>query len=103
VLSVGAALYFRMIWRWRVAHFDRHNDGSTSYHEAAYAARLRAGHAWVTQVHLAGPTNLVQARLARVMCAALGSGWEEQPTAVAMTGRCFIVFFGGILGSVELR
>ncbi|KAG7375775.1 hypothetical protein PHYPSEUDO_015295 [Phytophthora pseudosyringae] len=41
---LGAALYFQVVWRWRVEHFVESNDVSETRHKLLYANHLRQGY-----------------------------------------------------------
>jgi hypothetical protein len=93
--SLDVDLYFRCVWRWRVAHFDDHNDISREHHEEVFAARMRTGHASIVQVNSSGPAGKEIARAGRVISAILGGKWTPTLDAPAWEAHAILVFHAG--------
>jgi ribonuclease HI len=90
--SLGAALYFHSIWRWRVAFFDPHNDVTRAHQEASYAARLRSGHATVARECCQGRLNSAVDRAGRAVCEMLG-GNRTGPHHRSGNGDSAVILF----------
>jgi hypothetical protein len=90
--SIGAALYFHCTWRWRVAHFDPHNDVAASHHEAGYSTRLTRGHASIMFEELHDPQDRVMADLRRALCTVLGGNWEGTPRPLSLAASAIVIF-----------
>jgi len=93
--SLGAALYFHSVWRWRVAHFDEHNVVTKEHHEALFASRLRSGHAHIMREHAKGIHGLAIAKAGRVICAVLGGAWTDTSGTHMSTDQVYIMFHTG--------
>jgi ribonuclease HI len=89
------ALYFHCVWRWRVAHFDAHNDISRAHHEVVFAARLRNGHDTVVRNNISSQPGTEIARAGRVICSMLGGKWSHQPVPAGGDGHVILVFHAG--------
>jgi hypothetical protein len=92
---LGAALYFHCVWRWRVAHFDQHNDVSREYHEAGFAARLRSGHSTIIGTHAKEHAGVTMAKVGRIIGAMLGGSWTGRQVALAPGAHVYLVFHAG--------
>jgi ribonuclease HI len=93
--TIGAALYFHSAWRWRLAYFDPHNDTTRKRQEAAYAARLRTGHATAVRECLTGRPDTETTRVGRVICERLGGYWTGTTHVSVTAGSAVIIFVAG--------
>ncbi|KAE8884879.1 hypothetical protein PF005_g3796 [Phytophthora fragariae] len=93
--SLGAAHYLHAVWRWRVAHFDTHNDVTQNYHTAGLITRLRNGHADIMGGIPLTVDDKLRWRLGRAICAVLGADWTGSPTTAHSGGGCYLLFFAG--------
>ncbi|KAE8958666.1 hypothetical protein PR003_g32096, partial [Phytophthora rubi] len=93
--SLGSALYFLAVWRWRVAHFDAQNDITTAHHVAGLKMRLRHGHLDITRDYTTPILPSLQNKLSRSICAMLGGDWTGLDGTLPRHGHCYLVAFAG--------
>ncbi|KAL4106602.1 hypothetical protein PRIC1_004649 [Phytophthora ramorum] len=101
--SLGAALYLLAVWRWRIAHFDNHNDVSEAHHTASLTTRIRNGHRDVTRDFEAAIPLPISNKISEAICAVLGIEWTGQDGRLPRQGHCFLVATAGIKGDDATR
>ncbi|OWZ07690.1 hypothetical protein PHMEG_00019883, partial [Phytophthora megakarya] len=91
---IGVALYFHAVWRWRVSHFDAHNDITAPYRSAGLRTRLRRGYQTVVFRTGYGLGSVLTSALASIFYKYLSSAHPEQYRNFRPHGTSqFLLFF----------